>query len=65
MTEQQDMSATKPRERGRPQHAPQNHFTVRDNCLQVGNQAVTELARQAGGRPFYAYDHRVMDARVA
>ncbi|MCR9186172.1 MAG: pyridoxal-dependent decarboxylase, exosortase A system-associated [Halieaceae bacterium] len=65
MTEQHDTSATKPRERGRPQHAPQNHFAVRDNCLQVGNQAVTELARQANGRPFYAYDHRVMDARVA
>jgi len=65
MTEQQNTSFTKPRERGRPQHAPQNHFPVRDNCLQVGNQPVTELARQADGRPFYAYDHRVMDARVA
>tara|TARA_R100000005_G_scaffold87841_1_gene57316 strand:+ start:54732 stop:56003 length:1272 start_codon:yes stop_codon:yes gene_type:complete len=65
MTDQQDSQSTPTRERSRPQHAPQNHFPVVNNCLQIGGRPVTELAAEADGRPFYAYDRRVMDKRVA
>lgn len=47
-----------------PQHAPMNQFAVIDNCLQVGGQPLTEIARQVGHTPFYAYDREVMSSRV-
>tara|TARA_R110002072_G_scaffold69570_5_gene168736 strand:+ start:5167 stop:6372 length:1206 start_codon:yes stop_codon:yes gene_type:complete len=39
-------------------------FPVRDNCLQVGDRALTEIAAELG-TPFYAYDAAVMTAQVA
>jgi diaminopimelate decarboxylase len=41
-----------------------NQFKVVDNCLHVGGQPLTEIARQVGKTPFYAYDSTVMRAQV-
>ena len=48
-----------------PTHAPMLHFQVVDDCLQVGGLALTRLAARVGQTPFYAYDRRLLDARVA
>jgi diaminopimelate decarboxylase len=48
-----------------PQHAPMTQFAVVDDCLQVGGMPLTELAKKIGSTPFYAYDRRVIDERVA
>ncbi|MDX1734236.1 MAG: pyridoxal-dependent decarboxylase, exosortase A system-associated [Halioglobus sp.] len=47
-----------------PAHVAMDQFPVADGCLQVGGQAVTEIAQSLGGGPFFAYDSRVMDERV-
>lgn len=47
-----------------PQHAAMDQFTVRDNCLTLGGQTLTEIAAGAG-TPFYAYDSSVITERVA
>ena len=47
-----------------PQHAPITQFDVAEDCLLVGDQKITELARQAGRTPFYAYDKSVMAEKV-
>ncbi|MFT4517699.1 MAG: diaminopimelate decarboxylase [Halioglobus sp.] len=47
-----------------PQHAPMNQFKVVDNCLQIGGLPLTEVAKQVGITPFYAYDRAVMTAQV-
>tara|TARA_R110002110_G_scaffold91264_2_gene237417 strand:+ start:29043 stop:30248 length:1206 start_codon:yes stop_codon:yes gene_type:complete len=41
-----------------------SQFQVRDNCLHIGGMALTELARQVGGTPFYAYDSQLMAQAV-
>ena len=46
-------------------HAPMQHFPVIDDCLQVGGLSLTRLAARVGRTPFYAYDRRLLDARVA
>ena len=48
-----------------PTHAPMLHFQVVDDCLQVGGLSLTRLAARVGQTPFYAYDRRLLDARVA
>jgi diaminopimelate decarboxylase len=48
-----------------PRHAPLTQFPVVDDCLQVGGLPLTRLAEQVGSTPFYAYDRRVIDERVA
>ena len=48
-----------------PVHAPMNFFEVVDGCLQVGGTPVTRLAARVGSTPFYAYDRRLLDERVA
>lgn len=53
------MTATK------PQHAPQIHFPVIDDVLQVGGVALPRLAERVGSTPFYALDRRLCSARVA
>ena len=40
-------------------------FAVVDDCLQLGGQPLTRLADRLGGTPFYAYDRRLIDARIA
>ena len=47
-----------------PQHAPMKQFKVFDNCLYIGGQSLTEIARQVGKTPFYAYDSSLMSAQV-
>jgi diaminopimelate decarboxylase len=47
-----------------PQHTQMNQFKVIDNCLQIGGQPLTEIARQVGQTPFYAYDRTVISAQV-
>ena len=48
-----------------PRHAPMTQFAVSDDCLQVGGMPLTRLAEQVGSTPFYAYDRRVVDERIA
>ena len=48
----------------RPRHAPMTQFDVAGDCLVVGGLPLTELAARVGRTPFYAYDRRVVDARI-
>ena len=48
-----------------PRHAPMTQFPVVDDCVQIGGISLTELAQKVGATPFYAYDRRVIDDRVA
>jgi diaminopimelate decarboxylase len=45
-------------------HTAQPWFEIANDCLQVGGQALTELAAKAGRTPFYVYDRAVMDRKV-
>lgn len=47
-----------------PRHAPLAHFPVRDDEIVVGGVPITRLAEQVGTTPFYAYDRRLLTARV-
>ena len=49
----------------KPQHAPQIHFPVVDDVLQVGGIALPRLAQRVGRTPFYAIDRAVCSAQVA
>lgn len=49
----------------KPQHAPMSQFKTADNCLEIGGISLTTLAEQIGHTPFFAYDHKVIDAQVA
>jgi diaminopimelate decarboxylase len=40
-------------------------FPVVDDCLVVGGMPLTDLAARVGRTPFYAYDRRVIDERIA
>lgn len=48
-----------------PVHAPMSQFPVVNGCLQVGNIPLPQLVARVGSTPFYAYDRRLLDARVA
>ena len=48
-----------------PLHAPMNEWPVVDDCLMVGGAPLPLLAERVGRTPFYAYDRRLLDARVA
>ena len=48
----------------KPAHPPMTQFPVEDDCLQVGGQAITRLARRVG-TPFYVYDRNLISQRVA
>lgn len=61
---QASQALDKPAGRPRPQHAPQTRFPVRDNCLLVGGEPLTEYAGRAGDAPFYIYDRAVMRDQV-
>ena len=50
---------------GKPQHAPMAQFPIVDDCLQVGGIPLTQLAQRVGCTPFFAYDRRLLDERVA
>ena len=49
----------------RPSHSPMAHFPVIDGCLSVGGIPLTQLAARVGQTPFYAYDRRLLEKRVA
>ncbi|HRD48334.1 MAG: pyridoxal-dependent decarboxylase, exosortase A system-associated [Candidatus Competibacter sp.] len=49
----------------KPAHAPMSQFPVIDDCLHIGGISLPQLAAQVGQTPFYAYDRRLLDARVA
>lgn len=46
-------------------HACMTHWRARDGCLEVGGQSLTRLADRIGQTPFFAYDRRLLDERVA
>ena len=46
-------------------HPALTHWQVRDHCLQIGGQSLTRLADRLGRTPFFAYDRRLLDERVA
>ena len=48
-----------------PKHVPMNQFPVIKDCLQVGGRAITDIAMEAGGAPFYVYDRQLMTKRMA
>lgn len=48
----------------KPSHASQEQFPTLDNCLQIGGIPLTRLAQRVGKTPFYAYDRRLLEARV-
>ncbi len=45
-------------------HAAHPWFEVRNNCLVVGGQPITDIAAQAGRTPFYVYDRSVMTRKI-
>ncbi|MFZ1828752.1 MAG: pyridoxal-dependent decarboxylase, exosortase A system-associated [Candidatus Competibacteraceae bacterium] len=49
----------------RPRHWPMSQFPVIDDHLQVGGVPLIQLAARVGQTPFYAYDRRLLDERVA
>lgn len=48
-----------------PRHAPMSAWPVVDDSLMVGGMPLAELARRVGRTPFYAYDRRLIDERIA
>jgi diaminopimelate decarboxylase len=48
-----------------PRHAPLTQFPVENDCLVVGGVPLPELAKRVGSTPFYAYDRKKLDERVA
>lgn len=48
-----------------PIHAPMDQFLVADGELVVGGERLSLLAARVGQTPFYAYDRRLLSARVA
>ena len=48
-----------------PTHVTMQQFSVADDCLQIGGMSLTRLAARVGRTPFYAYDRRLLDQRVA
>lgn len=48
-----------------PQHARPAGFPIVDGELLVGGMTLARLAERVGQTPFYAYDRRLLEARVA
>lgn len=47
-----------------PTHAPMHQFAVANGQLQIGGIPLERLAARVGQTPFYAYDRRLLHARV-
>ena len=47
-----------------PAHAPMTQFPIERGELVVGGMPLSTLAARVGRTPFYAYDRRLLDARV-
>ncbi len=52
-------------ERSHSAHAPMHQFAVLDGELVIGGVPLSRLAARVGRTPFYAYDRRLIAARVA
>ena len=52
-------------ERQIPVHVPMTQFSIHNGELVVGGLTLGRLAERVGKTPFYAYDRRIMQARVA
>ena len=48
-----------------PQHAPMTGFPAVDGSLIVGGMPIERLAQRVGQTPFYVYERRLLDERVA
>lgn len=48
-----------------PVHAPLPAWAVADDCLLVGGMPLTRLAERIGRTPFYAYDRKMLEERIA
>src|SRR6188768_2292697 len=48
----------------KPEHAPITSFPVEDGELVVGGLRLRHLAARVGSTPFYAYDRRLLTARI-
>jgi diaminopimelate decarboxylase len=46
------------------QHPANPYFDAIDGVLVVGGRRITDLAREIGSTPFYAYDRRIMTQKV-
>jgi diaminopimelate decarboxylase len=46
-------------------HAPMTQFSIEDGQILVGGMRLTRLAAAVGRTPFYVYDRRVIDERIA
>src|SRR3546814_15161501 len=46
-------------------HPALSHWQARDGCLEVGGQSLTRLADRIGQTPFFAYERRLLDERIA
>jgi diaminopimelate decarboxylase len=51
--------------RALPVHAPMSQFASAGGELVIGGKRLTQLVAQVGQTPFYAYDRRLLRARVA
>ena len=49
----------------KPQHTPMHQWPVQDGELIVGGMPLSLLAARVGQTPFYAYDRRLLRARVS
>ena len=47
-----------------PKHAPVTQFPIRDHCLVIDDIPLTRLAQRIGSSPFYAYDRKLISARI-
>lgn len=46
-------------------HPGMTQWKARDGCLEIGGEILTRLADRVGQTPFFAYDRRLLDTRVA
>jgi diaminopimelate decarboxylase len=46
-------------------HAPLRYFDALDDELLIAGERLSALARRVGSTPFYAYDHTVIDRKIA
>lgn len=49
----------------RSTHWPMSQFPIINDCLHIGGIPLTQLVTRAGQTPFYAYDRRLLDERIA
>jgi diaminopimelate decarboxylase len=48
-----------------PPHPSIAAFAVRDGCLEIGGVPLSRLAERVGQTPFFAYERRLLDDRIA